>query len=121
MSVLTHAPIPTTRPLPDAIPASNLTADQRQLVDDTLWHLGIEDGHVANGGGIPLIDLRLAYSATTAAAIGLHLRPGAELAQCHTCRAITSTDHAVECDDAAWRCTLDRRGPACATRYLDQH
>lgn len=121
MSVLTHARNQATGPLHDAVSTYDLTSEQRRRLDDILWHLGIEDGHVTNGGGIPDLGLRRAYSAAAAADIGLRLAPGAEIAQCHTCRTIASADHMSECDDAAWRCTTPRRGPSCAARYLDEH
>jgi len=122
MSVITHAPIQaTTRPRATAVALYDLTGEQRRLIDDTLWHLGIEDGRTANNGGIPVIDLRRAYSATAAAAIGLYLDDRAEITQCHTCRAVTSTNAAVECDDGAWRCFATRgRGTSCLDQYIDQ-
>lgn len=118
MSVMTHAQIPTNHAT--AVPFDTLTTEQHHLVDDTLWHLGIEDGRTTNDGGIPVIDLRRMYSATTAAAIGLHMPAHAELAQCHDCRVITSTDEVIECADGAWRCTTPRHGAPCAARYLDE-
>lgn len=120
MSVMTHAPTPSTPALATNVPLTDLTPEQLRLVDDTLWHLGIEDGHTTNNGGIPVIDLRRMYSATTAAAIGLHLPARAELAQCHDCRTVTSTDQVTECADGAWRCTTTSDGTPCAARYLDE-
>src|SRR5690349_20046420 len=84
MALLTHART-------QAVAFDTLPANLQRLVDDTLWTLGIEDGHTANGGGVPDASTRLATSAATAAAVGLHLPAGDELTQCANCRAIGPT------------------------------
>lgn len=135
MAVLMHAYAPTTDTIPaprpttaiaasrtaraDAIDPATLGPEQRALIDDVLWDLGIDDGHTANGGGTPIIDLRRARSAAAAAAIGLRLGASDEIAQCGPCHRITADRHVHEGDDGVLRCTLpDPDGSSCYGQWL---
>lgn len=101
---------------------STLNAEQRELLADTLWELGIERGRTANGGGIPDTALRLMRSTHTATALGLRVPDGDEITQCGVCDTVAPTISVRECDDGVWRCTIaDPDGTTCLGIYLGTH
>jgi hypothetical protein len=84
-----------------------LSPEQRALLADSLWALGIDRGHTSNDGG------------STAAAIGLHLPDGDEIAQCGICDTVAPTCDMHEGHDGVWRCTIaDPDGTTCLGIYL---
>lgn len=133
MAVLTHArnPATTTAPAPaEAAPAPATAAlvdhiylhalgpEQRDLIRDVLWDLGIDDGHAANDGGNRDASWRLLRSAAAAAAIGLRLPASQEIAECATCQAILPAARTRE-HDGVLRCTVpDPDGTTCLGIYL---
>lgn len=102
-----------------SIAFDTLNPEQRTLLDDTLWDLGIDRGHTANDGGNRDASIRLMRSAHTAAAIGLRLPDGAEIAQCGICDTVAPTGDMREGHDGVWRCTIaDPDGTTCLGIYL---
>jgi hypothetical protein len=121
MAVLTHAQIPTAHALSPHVDHHTLTPEQRATVDSALWELGIEDGHAVTDGH-PSLELRLAISARAAAAIGLALPAGEEIAECALCRQILPASRVNQCEDHVLRCTIpdpaDPDGTTCLGIYL---
>lgn len=126
MAVLTHAHIPATQgiaaqALAPHVDHHTLTSEQRALVDAALWDLGIEDGHAVHDG-TPSLDARLGISARAAAAIGLLLPAGEEIAECALCRLILPASRVNHCEDSVLRCTVpdpaDPDGTTCLGIYL---
>lgn len=121
MAVLTHAQIPAAHALAPHVDHHTLTPAQRELIDTALWELGIEDGHAVSDGN-PSIDLRRAVSARAAAAIGLALPAGEEIAECALCRLVLPASRVHHCEDHVLRCNVpdaaDPDGTTCLGIYL---
>lgn len=89
---------PATRRTRYSVPAATLTPAQRAFADQALAHLGVADGLVEDELTETDPATRALLTWTAAAALGIAVSPGHELAQCYGCRDILDGAHVSETD-----------------------
>jgi len=80
------------------VPLAKLTAAQRTLIDRALDHLGVADGLIEDEPAETDPATRALITWTVAAALGITVSPGNELAQCYGCHDILDGAHVSETD-----------------------
>jgi hypothetical protein len=78
------------------IPLAHLTPAQRTIADEALARLGVAHGLIEDEPAETDAATRALITWTAAAALGITVSPGHELAQCHTCRDVLDGAHVTE-------------------------
>lgn len=86
MTITHEAPAPAR--IRRTVPLAKLTGAQRALADHALTHLGVAGGVVEDKPAETDPATRALITWTAAAALGIAVTPGHELAQCYDCRDI---------------------------------
>ncbi|WP_128378498.1 hypothetical protein [Streptomyces cavernae] len=92
---ITHKASPTSRTR-HSVALVELTPSQRALAKRALVHLGLTDGLIEPEPTETDAATRALITWATAAALGITVSPGHELAQCYDCRDILDGAHVTE-------------------------
>jgi hypothetical protein len=94
MTITHEAPAPAR--IRRSVPLAKLTGTQRALADHALAHLGVAGGVVEDEPAETDPATRALITWTVAAALGITVSPGHELAQCYGCRDVLDGAHVSE-------------------------